>query len=103
MSDASAEIPGKPSLKQQIIQVLYRKAGTWDYSLAQQADEILELIKGNEPPGGWFHFGSHVDWEGQLELSEEVGEDGLPQWERPLPLTAAAEYPRFEQVALFGE
>lgn len=75
------------NLRQQIIGILYEPSGTSEYTLAQQADEILALVKGNEPPGGWFHFGSHVDWAGDLEFSEEVGEDGLPRWERPLPLT----------------
>lgn len=36
-----------------------------------------------EPPEGWFPFGMHVDEPVPLEFSEEVGEDGLPLWERP--------------------
>jgi hypothetical protein len=36
-----------------------------------------------EPPEGWFTFGTHVDDPRPLEFSEEVGEDLLPLWERP--------------------
>lgn len=36
-----------------------------------------------EPPEGWFAFGTHVDDPRPLEFSEEVGEDLLPLWERP--------------------
>lgn len=36
-------------------------------------------------PDGWFPFGSFVDhpWIPR-EFSEELGEDGLPRWERPI-------------------
>lgn len=73
-------------LQQQIIDIIEKRAGNPERTPAEQADEILALIRGNEPPSGWFHLGSHVDWNGKLELSSEVGEDGLPLWERPLPL-----------------
>lgn len=36
-------------------------------------------------PDGWLPFGSLVDYDGPAECSEEVGEDGLPLWERPIP------------------
>jgi hypothetical protein len=35
-------------------------------------------------PAGWFTFGSLIDYHGPSECSHEVGEDGLPLWERPL-------------------
>lgn len=47
-----------------------------------------------EPPDGWFVFGSHVDFGGQMEFSGETTEDGLPKWERPLPLVHRAVQPR---------
>ena len=38
-----------------------------------------------EPPEGWYTFGHHADQPfDPLEFSEEVGEDGLPLWERPV-------------------
>lgn len=39
-----------------------------------------------EPPDGWFPFGAHAPypWIGHLEFSDEVGEDFLPLWERPV-------------------
>lgn len=37
-----------------------------------------------EPPKGWYTFGTHVDVIVRLEFSEEVGDDGLPLWERPI-------------------
>lgn len=37
------------------------------------------------PPEGWLTFGSLIDHNGPAECSEEVGEDGLPLWERPIP------------------
>lgn len=41
------------------------------------------------PPEGWFDFGAHVlSPDVRLEFSEEVGEDGIPRWERPLPEVA---------------
>lgn len=41
------------------------------------------------PPEGWFDFGTHVlSPDVRLEFSEEVGEDGIPRWERPLPEVA---------------
>lgn len=37
-----------------------------------------------EAPEGWYQFGTHVDYPGDLEFSEEIDEeDGLPLWERP--------------------
>lgn len=39
-----------------------------------------------EPPEGWYTFGHHADQPTVvLEFSSEVGEDGLPLWERPKP------------------
>jgi hypothetical protein len=38
-----------------------------------------------EAPEGWHQFGTHVDEDVMLELSEETGEDGLPLWERVDP------------------
>lgn len=36
-------------------------------------------------PEGWYTFGTHVDQpDVRLEFSDEVGEDGLPWWERPI-------------------
>lgn len=59
---------------------------------------LAERIKSGEfestwekPPSGWFIFGEHVDFGGQMEFSEETTEDGLPKWERPLPLAARDE------------
>jgi hypothetical protein len=37
-----------------------------------------------EPPKGWYIFGTHVDVIVMLEFSEEVDNDGLPKWERPI-------------------
>ena len=38
----------------------------------------------NEPPAGWFTFGTHVDRPDlALDFSEALGEDLLPLWERP--------------------
>lgn len=84
MSEPKALPP--QSLRQQIINVLRERAGTYEYTLANQADEILGLIAAASAPDGWFPLGSHVDWAGQLELSAEVDEAGLALWERPLPL-----------------
>lgn len=39
------------------------------------------------PPAGWVPFGVHAGGPGpmpRLELSEQVGEDGLPLWERAI-------------------
>jgi hypothetical protein len=37
-----------------------------------------------KPPEGWFTFGHHADQPTVvLEFSSEVGDDGLPLWERP--------------------
>lgn len=41
-----------------------------------------------QPPAGWFTFGHHAhpDRLGEVvEFSEEVGADGFPLWERPIP------------------
>jgi hypothetical protein len=64
-------------------------------TLVQHAiyEGLAERIKSGEftvedPPNGWFIFGSHVDFGGQMEFSAETTEDGLPKWERPLPLAA---------------
>lgn len=54
---------------------------------------LAERVKAGEfdstfrkPPPGWFTFGSHLDFTGEMQMSDEVGEDGLPMWERPLPI-----------------
>lgn len=36
------------------------------------------------PPEGWFHFGTHVEYSGEIEFSKELGEDLMPLWERPV-------------------
>lgn len=36
-----------------------------------------------EPPPGWHTFGTHVDDDVRLVFSDELGDDGLPLWERP--------------------
>lgn len=36
-----------------------------------------------EPPAGWFTFGSHLDYRGLLEFSDEFDEGGYPRFERP--------------------
>lgn len=37
-----------------------------------------------EQPRGWYVFGTHVDYDGPLEFSEERSNgDGFPLWERP--------------------
>ncbi len=48
------------------------------------------------PPPGWATFGTHADEEpcdytGALSFSDEVGEDGLPEWERHDDCKAATE------------
>lgn len=45
------------------------------------------------PPDGWVQFGTHAGDSPvpPLEFSAEVGEDGLPLWERPVPTPAPAE------------
>jgi hypothetical protein len=55
---------------------------------------LAERVKSGEfnsdwvqPPPGWFVFGEHVNFAGKMEFSEETTEDGMPRWERPLPLT----------------
>ena len=42
------------------------------------------------PPEGWFTFGSHVEWDGELEFSKETDDGGMPRWERPLPVKHTA-------------
>jgi hypothetical protein len=37
-----------------------------------------------KPPEGWSTFGSHVDEPVRLEFSEELADDLMPLWERPL-------------------
>lgn len=49
--------------------------------LGQCADR-LQLILDGAPPDGWFPLGSHLEFEGPLEFSDELGGDGLPRWER---------------------
>lgn len=44
--------------------------------------DALEACWQQGPPDGWFEFGSHVEFDGPMEFSTEVGEDGLPRWER---------------------
>jgi hypothetical protein len=41
-------------------------------------------VEWQEPPEGWFTFGTHIDQPIRLEFSTETGEDGIPLWERPL-------------------
>jgi len=53
---------------------------TYEFMLAQEDAAARQSL--TTPPDGWFPFGSHVDWDGPLEMSVEVGEDGLPLWER---------------------
>jgi hypothetical protein len=36
------------------------------------------------PPPGWHAFGTHAEVPVRLEFSTELGEDGLPLWERPV-------------------
>jgi len=37
-------------------------------------------------PGGWFPFGTHVNYSGPVEFYGECySDDGLPLWERPTP------------------
>lgn len=46
------------------------------------------MNKSSEPPSGWYPFGMHAGWDTgdipPLEFSKEVGEDGMPLWERLL-------------------
>jgi len=34
------------------------------------------------PPDGWFGFGTHIEFGGPLEFSDEVDDSGMPKWER---------------------
>lgn len=45
----------------------------------------------DEPPTGWFPFGSHVDRPdvNQLEFSKELDDGLMPLWERPLEAVPA--------------
>lgn len=48
-----------------------------------------------KPPAGWFTFGHHArpDLLGEVvEFSEEIGADGYPLWERPIPRPAGVRY-----------
>jgi hypothetical protein len=52
-----------------------------------------------EPPPGWYSFGTHVDDHSVvLEFSEDVGEDGLPFWERPVRYWEPVETTRLVDV-----
>lgn len=50
--------------------------------------EVRPIEPSLNPPEGWFPFGYHAGHDPldapELEFSAEVGEDGLPLWERPL-------------------
>lgn len=46
--------------------------------------EVVNAPRGEWPPDGWFPFGSHTDSGVAVELSPELGRDGLPKWERPV-------------------
>lgn len=49
--------------------------------LAAEVKRLRRFI----PPDDWVSFGTHANCGGTwLEFSEEVGEDGLPLWERPI-------------------
>lgn len=46
-----------------------------------------------EPPSGWYTFGTHAGWDSvpPLEFHPELNEeDGLPKWERPRSGNSAA-------------
>lgn len=48
-----------------------------------------------QPPAGWFTFGHHAhpDRLGEVvEFSPEVGADGYPLWERPIPRPAGVRF-----------
>lgn len=53
--------------------------------LAILAAEVKRLREFT-PPDGWVQFGTHANCRprAQIEMSTEVGEDGLPLWERPV-------------------
>ena len=55
----------------------------WDRHIL--ADEVKRL-RGLLPPDGWHQFGVHANCRprARIEVSEAVGEDGLPLWERPV-------------------
>lgn len=44
-----------------------------------------------EPPSGWYVFGTHAGWDAEhvplLEFSEELDEAGMPYWERPVDMS----------------
>lgn len=46
---------------------------------------ICDSLSRPIPPEGWLPFGSLIDHDGPAECSDDVGEDGLPLWERPIP------------------
>lgn len=47
--------------------------------LLDRLDQIRRFV----PPDGWSQFGTHANCKSAwLQFSEEVGEDGLPLWER---------------------
>lgn len=85
---AAVGLPEGTSLEGLIKQhtVNARLAGVFD-GIASENKAIRAL----QAPGGWFYFGSHLDFDGPLQFSIELSEDGLPKWERPLPLTANAD------------
>lgn len=64
------------------------KKVVFTYGRAEDIKAFLRIIQATavaSPPDGWFPFGSHAayPWTGDLEFSEEKGEDGLSLWERP--------------------
>jgi hypothetical protein len=62
----------------------------------------MERAKHQPPPPGWDPFGTNVDRPGPLEFSDEVGEDGLPLWERRLTDSEQLANELVAAGALFG-
>ena len=85
---AAVGLPEGTSLEGLIKQhtVNARLAGVFDGIASEK-----NAVRAFQAPGGWFVFGSHLDFDGPLQFSVELTEDGLPRWERPLPLTANAD------------
>jgi len=52
--------------------------------------ELVDFHFGDEPPEGWYAFGTHVDVPVRLEFSEKTDDALMPLWERPIPSEAGS-------------
>jgi hypothetical protein len=50
--------------------------------LGAYQEDMIRASSYPMPPRGWYPFGSHRDFHGQMEYSPDKGRNGLPLWER---------------------